>query len=248
MIQMWLTQDVSLAPTIAPHSLGVVAVASWGPAGTARAAIPGWNPSTSGAGPGRAAVARQGVSPMTTAHAGLTAIGRAGSLVDLVGGESAAKRRPPVVSHLNRFPAPADEPLKVLIVEDHPIFTELLLRSFHRHDWLEVVGCATNGRDGVVLASAARPDVVLMDIEMPVMDGIEATSRIVERMAAVVFILTSSASAQHHTRALAAGARAVLPKTIDPALLIGHLQNVYLERADADEGRHSVRRHVHVLH
>ena len=82
MIQVWLTQDVSLAPTIAPHSLGVVVVASWGPAGTARAAIPGWNPSTSGTGPGRAAVARQGVSPTTTVHAGLTAIGRAGRLVD----------------------------------------------------------------------------------------------------------------------------------------------------------------------
>jgi DNA-binding NarL/FixJ family response regulator len=171
---------------------------------------------------------------MQTAHAGLTAIGHAGRLVDMVGGESAAKRRPPVVSP--RFPVQPDAPLKVLIVEDHPIFTELLLRSFHRHDWVEVVGCATNGRDGVVLASAARPDIVLMDIEMPVMDGIEATRLILERMPAVVFVLTASASSTHHTRALAAGARAILPKTIDPALLIGHLQNVYLERASAADG------------
>ena len=166
-----------------------------------------------------------------------------------MGGESAAKRRPPVVSSRNRFPSQADEPLKVLIVEDHPIFTELLLRSFHRHDWLEVVGCATNGRDGVVLASAARPDVVLMDIEMPVMDGIEATKLIVDRMPAVVFVLTASANSQHHARALAAGARAILPKTIDPALLIGHLQNVYLERVAAADGpRRSMHRRPHLLH
>jgi DNA-binding NarL/FixJ family response regulator len=184
---------------------------------------------------------------MTTTHAGLTAIGRAGRLVDRVGGESAAKRRPPVVSQ--RSPRPriaghAEQPLRVLIVEDHPIYTELLLRSFQRHDWIDVVGCATNGRDGVVLASSAKPDVVLMDIEMPVMDGIEATKRILDRLAPTVFVLTSSASAQHHTRALAAGARAVLPKTIDPALLIGHLQNVYLERtAVVDDARRA-----HILH
>jgi DNA-binding NarL/FixJ family response regulator len=187
------------------------------------------------------------VSPTTTAHAGLTAIGRAGRLVDLVGGESAAKRRPPVVSHRDSYPE-ADEPLRVLIVEDHPIFTELLLRSFHRHDWVEVVGCATNGRDGVVLASAARPDVILMDIEMPIMDGIEATSLILDRMPAVVFMLTSSASAIHHARSLAAGARAVLPKTIDPALLIGHLQNVYLERIAAADGPRRSLHLARVLH
>ncbi|MDX6474929.1 MAG: hypothetical protein QOH95_440 [Gaiellaceae bacterium] len=163
----------------------------------------------------------------------------------MVGGESAAKRRPPVVS---TFPSQAEGPLKVLIVEDHPIFTELLLRSLHRHDWLEVVGCATNGRDGVALATAARPDIVLMDIEMPIMDGIEATRLILDRMPAVVFVLTASATANHHTRALAAGARTVLPKTIDPALLIGHLQNVYLERTAVAEGLHHSARGVQAMH
>jgi len=184
----------------------------------------------------RAAVARQSVSPALAVDAGLTAIGHAGRLVDLVGGESAAKRRPPVVSSAIPAPPRVDAPLRVLIVEDHPSFTELLLRSFHRHKWVEVVGCAANGREGVVLAAATRPDIVLMDIEMPVMDGIEATRLIVDRMPAVVFVLTASATGIHHQRALAAGARAVMPKTVDPALLIGHLQNVYLERAAAADG------------
>jgi len=166
---------------------------------------------------------------MATTHAGLTAIGRAGRLVDRVGGESAARRRPPVVSTRQRFVPQVDRPLRVLIVEDHPLYTELLLRSLQRHDWVEIVGCATNGRDGVALATSCRPDVVLMDIEMPVMDGIEATRRMQDDVGAAVFVLASSVVAEHHARALDAGARAVLPKTIDPALLIGHLQSVHLE-------------------
>jgi DNA-binding NarL/FixJ family response regulator len=176
---------------------------------------------------------------MVAADARLTAIGHAGRLVDRVGGESAAKRRPPVV--LSATPAPATapastEPLRVLIVEDHPTFTELLLRSLKRHKWVEVVGCATNGRDGVVLASATRPDIVLMDIEMPIMDGIEATRLIVDRTPAVVFVLTASATGTHEQQARSAGAREVLPKTIDPALLIGQLENIYLERAAPADG------------
>lgn len=133
----------------------------------------------------------------------------------------------------------------MLIVEDHPIYTELLLRSFQRHEWVDIVGCATNGREGVALAKRLRPDVVLMDIEMPVMDGIEATKCILDDLSAAVFVLTASVSAQHHTRALAAGARAVLPKTIDPALLIGHLQNVYLERSAAAVAPHRAARLFH---
>jgi DNA-binding NarL/FixJ family response regulator len=124
----------------------------------------------------------------------------------------------------------------LLIVEDHPSFTELLLRSLRRHKWLEVVGCAANGRDGVALASATRPDIVLMDIEMPVMDGIEATRLIVERLPAVVFVLTAAARGPEHERALSAGAREVLPKTVDPTLLIAQLQSIYLERSATPDG------------
>jgi CheY-like chemotaxis protein len=122
----------------------------------------------------------------------------------------------------------------VLIVEDHPILAELLLSTFASHDWIEVVGCAANGRDAVVLASATAPDLVLMDIHMPIMDGVEATRRILRRMSTVVLVLTASALQEERDRVLANGARAVLPKTIDPALLVAHLENVYLERADGE--------------
>jgi DNA-binding NarL/FixJ family response regulator len=120
-------------------------------------------------------------------------------------------------------------------VEDHPIVAELLMSTFQRHDWIEVVGCAVNGRDAVLLASATAPDLVLMDIHMPIMDGVEATRRILGRMSTVVLVLTASAVQDERDRVLANGARAVLPKTIDPVVLVAHLQSVYLERADAAE-------------
>jgi DNA-binding NarL/FixJ family response regulator len=152
-----------------------------------------------------------------------------------VGGGSAAKRRPPAASARQGSPcAPAESPLRVLIVEDHPILAELLVSTFQSHDWIEVVGRAANGRDAVALASALEPDLVLMDIHMPIMDGVEATRRILRLMSTVVLVLTASAAQEERDRILANGARAVLPKTIDPVVLVGHLRNVYLERADAE--------------
>jgi CheY-like chemotaxis protein len=91
-----------------------------------------------------------------------------------------------------------------------------------------------NGREAVRLASSTSPDIVLMDIHMPVMDGVEATRRILRRMSTVVLVLTASAVQEERERVLANGARAVLPKTIDPDVLVEHLENVYLELADAD--------------
>jgi CheY-like chemotaxis protein len=123
----------------------------------------------------------------------------------------------------------------VLIADDNPLFPELLLSMCQRHDWLIVVGCAANGRDAVVLASATSPDVVLMDIDMPLLDGIEATRRILARQHAVVIVLTASADPPKHEAALVAGARAVLPKTIDPAVLIAHLESAYIERDGSSE-------------
>jgi CheY-like chemotaxis protein len=165
------------------------------------------------------------------AEAGLTAQGsHAERLVEPVGGESAAVHRPPSASHTPQSAAET-RPLRVLIADDHPIYTELLLRLLVRHEWIEVVGCAANGRDAVTLASAASPDLILMDLEMPIMDGVEALRRIRERAAVTVLILTASATGADRERALAAGALAVLPKTTDPSELVGHLQNVFLALA-----------------
>jgi CheY-like chemotaxis protein len=214
---------------IAALSLGVVVVASWGPLATSNIATARLTPSTSGAVSGATAGARPQVIPASSTDAGPTAeFGRAKSLVDSVGGGPAADRHPSVNS--TAF-GPLDEPqpLRVLIVDDHPLFPQLLLRLFQAHEWIDVVGCAVNGRDGVMLASTTFPEVVVMDLDMPVMNGIEATRQILANQSAVVLIVTGSSSCEHEV-ALAAGARVVLPKTIDPVVLIAHLQNAYLER------------------
>jgi DNA-binding NarL/FixJ family response regulator len=167
--------------------------------------------------------------PVWSTEARSTAeFGHAKRLVDSVGGGSAANRRPSVNSAA-RGQLDDPPPLRVLIVDDHPLFPQLLLRMFQAHEWIEVVGCAVNGRDGVLLASATEPDAVVMDLDMPVMDGIEATRQILASQSVAVLIITGS-SVSGHEEALAAGARVVLPKTVDPVVLIAHLQNAYLER------------------
>jgi CheY-like chemotaxis protein len=205
-------------------------MASWGPA-LALATPPRHLPATSGPRPSKATSARWAEIPTPSVFAGLTAkSSRAGCLADAVGGGSAARRRPPVELRAVRSLPSSEQPLRVLIADDNPLFPELLLSTCRRHDWIDVVGCAANGRDAVVLASATAPDVVLMDIEMPVLDGIEATRRILARSQAVVIVLTASEDPADHAGALAAGARTVLPKTVDPDVLVAHLQRAFLER------------------
>jgi CheY-like chemotaxis protein len=198
-------------------------MASWGPClapvATRRA------PSSSGPHPSKATYARWAETPTPSVR-----------LVDAVGGGSAARRRPPVeLRAVAPWPEAEQRPLRVLIADDDPLFPELLVGMCQRHDWIRVVGCAANGRDAAVLASATSPDVVLMDIDMPVLNGIEATRRILARSQMMVIVLTASADPEDLTGALAAGARVVLPKTVDPAVLVAHLRSAYLERDASSE-------------
>src|SRR5437773_4795273 len=81
--------------------------------------------------------------------------------------------------------------IRVLMCEDHALFREGLRAIFRNHPSLEVVGEATNGREAVEKAKRLRPDVVLMDLEMPELNGLDATRRIVEAgVGAHVLILT----------------------------------------------------------
>lgn len=66
-------------------------------------------------------------------------------------------------------------PVRVLIADDHQLFAESLGLTLDIDDRLELVGTARNGKEAIRLAEEQRPDVVLMDLEMPVLDGIEAT-------------------------------------------------------------------------
>jgi DNA-binding NarL/FixJ family response regulator len=70
------------------------------------------------------------------------------------------------------------QPIRVLIVDDHELFTHALTSTLSQDGRFDVVGTAKTGREAVRLAKTARADVVLMDMSMPVLDGLAATRRL----------------------------------------------------------------------
>jgi len=108
--------------------------------------------------------------------------------------------------------------VRVLVVDDQALFAEALMLTLAIDERLEIVGCASSGAEAVSLAQALHPDVVLMDIHMPGMDGIEAT-RQVRRVSprSRVVVVTAARSPELSAHALAAGAVRYLTKDI-PAL------------------------------
>jgi DNA-binding NarL/FixJ family response regulator len=92
---------------------------------------------------------------------------------------------------------------------------------------MQVVGIATNGRDAVRLAVAVSPDVILMDLSMPIMDGIEATRQIKASMPNIAIIaLTTFQDPRQVSAALSAGASGYLVKVIEPEVLVAGVRSV----------------------
>jgi DNA-binding NarL/FixJ family response regulator len=112
--------------------------------------------------------------------------------------------------------------VRLLIAEDHPVVRVGLERLLANADDIEVVGTAANGVEAVELADRLRPDVVLMDISMPVLGGVEATAAIdaAHDGAVSVVVLTSFSDRRQVLAALDAGASGYLLKDADPDELI----------------------------
>jgi len=102
--------------------------------------------------------------------------------------------------------------IRVLIADDHQLFAEALGLALDADPRLEVVGYARDGLEVVELARALGPDVILMDLEMPVLDGVAATRRLLKTSPARVAILTASSRPEDRVRARDAGASAYLTK------------------------------------
>jgi DNA-binding NarL/FixJ family response regulator len=101
----------------------------------------------------------------------------------------------------------------VLVVDDHALVRAGLVALLRNADRIEVVGAAADGREGVELATRLEPDVILMDLSMPVLDGLSATRLIRESSpSSRVVVLTSFADPQHRSDAIAAGAVGYLQK------------------------------------
>jgi DNA-binding NarL/FixJ family response regulator len=118
-------------------------------------------------------------------------------------------------------------PLRVVIVDDHPIVRDGLKSLLSSIDDIELVGEAGTGEDAIPLVEATKPDVVIMDIEMPGMGGIEATRVLAARHPAVpVLALTMYGQDEFVYAALRAGARGYLLKGAQQQELIHAIQAV----------------------
>ncbi len=127
--------------------------------------------------------------------------------------------------------------IRVLIADDHRLFRQGLRQICETVGHLEVVGEAENGREAVELARQLQPDVILMDIQMPVVDGVEATRLITAEIPAVrVIILTMYKQDRYVFEAIKAGARGYLLKDVDEQELVDAVRAVHRGEALIDPG------------
>jgi DNA-binding NarL/FixJ family response regulator len=103
--------------------------------------------------------------------------------------------------------------ITVLLVDDHDGFINAAMRHLRKLEWLEVVGRAGNGLEAIERSESLRPDVVLMDLAMPEMGGLQAT-RLIKTHDAPPFVVIARHfdDAEHRTHAMRAGADAFVSK------------------------------------
>jgi DNA-binding NarL/FixJ family response regulator len=120
----------------------------------------------------------------------------------------------------------------VLLVDDEPLVRLGFSMVLAAHDDLQVVGEAGNGAEAVELAGRLRPDIVVMDVRMPVLDGVAATRRIVSAgLPSRIVVLTTFDLDEYAFAALQAGASGFLLKNTEPAVLVAAIRTV--ARGDA---------------
>lgn len=117
--------------------------------------------------------------------------------------------------------------VRVLVVDDHAVVRQGLVQLLEASDGIAVVGQAADGAEAVRLVAQHRPDVVLMDLQMPVMDGVSATREILAgRHGTQVLVLTSYSDAERIVDALDAGAVGYMLKDAEPDDLVAAVRAV----------------------
>ena len=128
------------------------------------------------------------------------------------------------------------ERVRVLVVDDRPIFRAGVLGMLKNFPEIEIVGEAITGRQAVDRARALRPDVILMDLNMPEMGGVAATRAIkADDPDRVVLALTVSEAEEDIVEMVAAGASGYVLKDVDPTSLAHTIQEAHAGRFQLDE-------------
>ena len=118
--------------------------------------------------------------------------------------------------------------IKVLLVDDHTVVLKGLAFFLSTQEDLELVGEANNGKEVLVKVGETNPDVILMDLYMPEMDGVEATAYIKKEYPNVkVIVLTSFSDQAHVLPALRAGASGYILKDVEPDQLVEAIRSAY---------------------
>ena len=127
-------------------------------------------------------------------------------------------------------------PLRVLIADDHPLFRAGMRALLEAVADMQVVGMAATGDEVLALAERCQPDVVLMDLQMPEMGGLEATAAVREKEKASgghipIIAVTAHALKGDRERCLENGMDGYISKPVQPGLLLAELAQVTLNRA-----------------
>lgn len=127
------------------------------------------------------------------------------------------------------------DPIRVLVVDDHVIVRNGLEQLLDAVDGVQLVGLAANGQEALEQVAALSPDVVLMDLSMPVMEGVEATARIAKEYPGTkIVVLTSFSDQQRVLAALEAGADGYVLKHADPDQIVAAIAAVHRGGAPID--------------
>jgi DNA-binding NarL/FixJ family response regulator len=133
--------------------------------------------------------------------------------------------------------APAATPCRVIVVDDHPLLRAALGSLVAEHSGLEVAAEAANGREALESCRRVKPELVLMDVSMPGMDGLEATRTIKRELPrTIVLVLSTYGDPDLLAEALEAGAAGYILKTATPQKIVGAIQGALNGESPLDQG------------
>jgi len=114
-----------------------------------------------------------------------------------------------------------DDKIKILYAEDHITFRKAMISFLKKYSQLEVIGEANTGKEAIAFLKHTHADIVLLDIEMPVMNGVDALKIIAkDHQDSKVIIMSSYSGEELNNELLRLGAKAFVPKSLEPEKLV----------------------------